>query len=224
MTSRNLSIVIALALLAAAGLADRWLRYSRAHSQPLAFAIGRVKALPDRLGNWDGHAVEVDQALVKTSLAHASRIALFQDHQSGQKVNFAVLASYPGLVTDHLPEQGFSAIGLTLETGSIRRHKLAELTDGRVHGELVSMDFRDPRSAEPVRVWQGWYDGKSWSRPDWARVRFATLPALYQFQVWSYLVRDPLSDDPAALSDPGRKFLVETLAELTSRLGEPGSS
>lgn len=214
--------ITALALLVGAGIADRWLRYSRAHSSSLAKAILCVNALPTQLGSWSGQPTAVNPALIKTSMAHASWIAVYQNERTGQKVHVAVLAGYPGLLTTHLPEDGFSAMGMRLESGSLRRQDLANLTGAAVRGEFACMDFRDPVSADRMRVWQGWYDCDCWSRPDWARFHFTTAPVLFHVQVWSHLVRDPFSIDANAPIDPCRQFLVDELAELTSLLSDPG--
>lgn len=207
---------LGIAMFVAAGIADRWVRYSRANSADLAAAVERVRALPLTLGPWTGELVESDDSIVKTSTVEAARVVEYRNNRTGHSATVALLGGTPGLVADWLPEQGFPFAGFVLDQRSVRMHDLADFAGSRAAGRLVSMDFRRSDSAAPLRVWQGWFDGEAWSRPTFPRVRFAAQSALYRLQVWSYLSPDPLR--PKEFVDPGREFLADSLGAVTALL------
>lgn len=208
-------VTVAATLFIAAGGVDHWIRYSRAHSPELRASVIRVDSLPMAFGSWSGRFIDVDEALVKKSTAKAVRIVEYHDGNTGQMVTIALLAGQPGLMAENLPESGFAAMGFSFEPGSLKRHDISTWAGDFMKGQFASLDFRHPDSSQPMRVWQSWYDGTEWSRPDMPRLRFATKPVLYRLQVWSYLAIDPLAADGKAVVDPSKVFLQAALPEIT---------
>lgn len=224
MRTRIVWLVVACLLLVVAGLTDRWIRIARLFSPVTTVGVERVRAVPESIGTWAGEPTEVDEALLKAAVASGKKVLQFRDGKTGNSVYVAVLVGPPGLMTEQPPEKSYRAAGFAFDNESLRRHVLASKLGVDVPGELASMDFWSEHSKVPLRVWQGWFDGSKWSRPEWARLHYLDRDMLFRLQVWSLMARDPLATNPNALVDPCRQFLIDALPAITKALESGGTT
>lgn len=213
-------LISTLILLLAAGGVDRYVHIQRAISPALAEGEQRLAQLPESIGSWVGEKTTVDESLLKSLAAEGGRVLQYRDGQTGMSVLVALLVGHPGLMTDQIPEKTFRNIGFAFDNESLRHALIETRLRIPVPGTLAHMDFWRQDSKVPMRVWHGWYDGTSWSRPDHARWRFLDRPVIYRLQVWSLMATDPLAPNPGALVDPSRQFLIDALPTITKLLHE----
>jgi hypothetical protein len=211
-------ILIACVVLFVAGLADRVLYIRRYFSPVHTVGVSRVKAIPESIGTWAGETTVVDEALLKTVVASGKKVLQFRDGKTGNSIFMAVLVGPPGLMTEQPPEKSYRAAGFAFDNESLRHHVLSTKLGVDVPGEIASMEFWSKESKVPLRVWQAWFDGKKWSRPDYARWQYLSDDMLYRLQVWSLMTTDPLATDPNVLVDPCRQFLIDALPTITETL------
>ena len=211
-------ILIACVLLFAVGVADRWLHLRRYFSPIHTVGVARVAAIPESIGTWAGEPTIVDEALLKTAVATGKKVLQFRDGKTGNSIFVAILVGPPGLMTEQPPEKSYRAAGFAFDNESLRHHVLSTKLGVDVPGEIASMEFWSKETKAPLRVWQAWFDGSKWSRPDHARWQYLNTEMLYRLQVWSLMTTDPLANDPNILVDPCRQFLIDAMPTITETL------
>lgn len=220
MSKSAVGIWWAVILLATAGAADRWIHLRQRTSPAHTVGASRVEQMPEVLGDWTGELAHFDEGLIKTSRSVAEKCLRFRDPATGATINMALLVGLPGDMTDHPPEKAFRLIGYAFDSESLKRKDLRGDVGLDLPGELAAMDFWNRDSKEPLRVWQGWFDGEQWSRPEHGRFWFWNKRMLYRLQVWAPMMPDPNADDDDVRIDAVERFLRSALPIITKQLAE----
>ena len=229
--NRALVACIAVILLLVAGAWDFSIHLRRSNSASIQVAKTKLDAFPDRIGHWEGKTSELDELVIKVANCDAYKNLRFLNNQTGRAVDFTIMVGQPGQMSEHVPEVCYLAGGYTLVTRDpeakapdsktgIRKVSLADITGGKVTGELASIEFVHPRFDQSLRVYHGWFDGKTWSRPDYPRFEFFNRDMLYRVQIAAFLQPDPLAGERNVRIDVGAEFLRDSLPEITKLLSE----
>ena len=181
-------------------------------------AIDRLAQIPDQIGPWTGRAYPLDEITVRVAGCADYRTFRFVHRETGRAVNAAIMVGLPGPMSVHTPEACYPAAGFTQLRNSLQRVPLRELSPDAGSGELVRIDFVEPKSELPVRVYQGWFDGVSWSRPQYPRLVFFSRTHLFKLQVYAPLTPPPFAEDQSELIDGPAEFLRDALPLLTRLL------
>ncbi len=204
------AIVIALTLLSAVvhgQLDGRW-----AEPEDLIAQGQQLDQLPTRCGSWVLlQTQELDEGAARLLRCYGSTVRVYQNEETKQMVNVAVLFGPRGPIAVHTPEICYSSVG-TAQVGE-RSKQVLEIS-GQTQ-ELWSVQFAEKFSngemGEPsLNVWYAWSAGGAWVAAE--NPRFWMTPNLYKIQVAA-----PMSQtDSSACKD----FMKEFLPKLKPLISE----
>jgi hypothetical protein len=211
-------------MLFVAGSANWALSTVRSRIQEDPESAVALDRLMTEMGPWTGELADVDQAIVKRSPGLTTRTFVFREAGSQQLIWVAISMGPPGLVTEELPEKTYRFVGYAYDNESRRIENLSDCLNIPVEGQWARMNFWARGSVPPLRVWQSWFDGKQWSRPDLARWRFLDRPALAKVQIWYQMLRPNRADADQPWVDPGKDFLRVAIPTISRELAFLGQS
>ncbi len=203
------AIVIVMTLLSAVvhGFSDgRWARPTDLIAQGQ-----RLDQLPERCGPWVLlKTMELEENAARVLRCYGSTVRAYQNEQTKDIVNVAVLFGPRGPIAVHTPEICYSSVG-TAQLGERVRNSLN--VAGQSQG-LWSVHFAERGSDESLgepsfEVWYAWSDGGAWLASE--NPRFWMTPNLYKVQV-----AGPVGQKG---NPPCEDFLKEFLPQLAPLLG-----
>jgi hypothetical protein len=210
---RYLPLVVAAALVAAAGVVHG-LRTDRWGAPPdVGAAAARLDAVSNALGDWEGRPMEMDarQLVVAEAAGHLARRYL--NRRTNAEVSVVVLCGRPGPIAVHSPEICYPGAGFVRDGD--RQTRSLPGDDGARASQLFAARFtKTGTPPETLAVFWGWGTDGAWSASADARVEFARAPYLYKLYV---IRRLPRADDPGA-EEPTKDLLRVLLPELEKRL------
>ena len=215
---RKAAYVVTVALLAIAGVSERLLLANRQDSDALRVAVDQLAQLPSQIGPWMASEFPLDELTVRVIGCADYRNLRFVHHETGRTVSAAIMVGLPGPMSVHMPEACYASAGYTQLRSSLELVSVDQLAPDAGAGELIRVDFVEPKSELPVRVYQGWFDGVRWSRPRYPRLAFFNRTHLFKLQVYASLTPAPFAEDQAELIDGPAEFLRDALPVLTRLL------
>ena len=219
MSSKGI-VASALLLAVVAGTADLWLRLGVAGPQVRQAAAARVEAVPTDIGAWHGAPTTFDDLVVRLAGCWDYKSVRYENMRSGDVARMTLMAGPAGEMCEHLPETCYAAAGWTLQQSSHGYLDLDRLVGDGAAGRLAVMDFVDAKGSH-VRVWQGWFDGRRWDRPDYARLHYVGADKLYRLMVEAPITADPFDLHDRAGRSGGESFLADVLPAIDRILTAP---
>ncbi len=205
------AIVIVMTLLSAVahGYMDgRW-----AKPTDLTAQGQRLTQLPERCGPWVLlKTMELQENAARVLRCYGSTVRAYQNEQTKDVVNVAVLFGPRGPIAVHTPEICYSSVG----TAQLGERVTRSLDVAGQSQRLWSVRFAekglDGNVGEPsFEVWYAWSDGGAWMAAE--KPRFWMTPNLYKVQV-----AGPVGQKG---TPPCEDFLKEFLPQLAPLLGQP---
>lgn len=205
---RRLGLLLAaVVILLAAGVAhglrtDRW-----GGTADTAAAAARVAGVPDRVGDWEAAAVDINPRELALSRAAGIVARRYTNRYTRSAVTVMVVTGRPGPVAVHTPDVCFSGAGFVPGPTEVRT-----LPDG-AKGWTALFTKPGP-TPETLRVTWAWSDGGDWVAEGSPRTAFAGVRVLHKL----YVVRPAGVGDDAAADAAEVEFLRAFLPALRARL------
>jgi hypothetical protein len=211
--TRYLVLPAAAAVLIASAVAHGLLTNRWGPSAELRAAADRLGAVPARIGEWQGHDLEVNprQLAVAEAVGHLSR--RYVNRGTGDEVTLLLLCGRPGPISLHPPAVCYQSAGYTQMEGE--EPYVVKGPTGPLGTLTVVRASREGATPDPLRIFWGWSDGGPFEAPEDARTRFRRSPYLYKVYVVRRLSR---ADEPLGDDDPAVLFLRELLPVLRTGL------
>jgi Protein of unknown function (DUF3485) len=179
-------------------------------------AAERLRAVPARIGEWEGTDIEAGQPVpgVAGSLQRS-----YYNRRLGATVVIALVNGRPGPVATHTPEACYGASGYRLG----ERRAVPLDTNGRPAQFWTSVATKSSVTEETrLRLYWAWNGGQGWSASTDARMEFPrfSYPVLHKL----YVLRDLSGSgaaDPAKADEACEAFLKALLPELDAALFRP---
>jgi hypothetical protein len=211
----NARVLVAVAVLGAAGAVhgiwtDRW-----RNAPELEQATARLDRVPLVIGDWQGvdqpmspHEVEAAQLSGYVSRRYTNRI-------TGQDVGILLMGGRPGPVAVHTPDICFTAAGYEMDSDPAAFTPPAA---GGAPAELMTAIFTRKHAAAPdhLRTFWAWNARGQWEAPANPRLAFARYHALYKL----YVVLPTWRPKGRPEDDPRTEFVGVLLRELNRALFE----
>ena len=210
--TRFLPLIVAASAVVAAGVVhglrtDRWTAKA-----DVAAAAARLDGVPTKVGEWDGHPIEIDdrQLALAEAVGHLSRI--YVNRRTGAEVTVIVLCGRPGPIALHSPEVCYTGAGYSLD-GEATTCPLKG--DGVPAAEVFKGKFVKPGPPpDTLNVFWAWKSDGPWGAPSSPRLTFVRSSILYKL----YAIRRLARPDEDASQEPCLDFLREFLPELEKRI------
>lgn len=189
---------------------DRWMV-----AKEIETGAAKLAALPMTLGDWEGHAQELDERTIAVAEIAGYVRRQYVNRRTGTTVSLMILCGRPGPVSVHPPEACYSGAGYE-EVGG--RSKYSE--PGPPPANFWVYRFQKPDAAVPIqlRVFCSWGAAGAWRAVEAPRLEFAQYPVLYKM----YIIRELGKADEPLQEDPALEFIRLVLPELQKSLFSPG--
>jgi len=214
-SSRTVPLLVALAVVLAAGLlhgigTDRWRQ-----SPDLQFAISRIHDLPERVGDWQAAPLEMDIAELRQAGAEGWWLRRFTNARTGEIVSILLLCGPTRYMAIHRPEDCYRGAGYEIAAPP------APLTISDRADLFWTARFRksDAIGVSQLRICWSWFADGRWQAPDSPRLTFAGIPVLYKL----YAICE-LSEPTEPTTGDSSVELLRLLVPELSRLLSPASS
>jgi hypothetical protein len=159
-------------------------------------AAARLERLPMAVGDWDGHAGELDTRQMKVADLSGASVREYVNRRTSSVVSILLVCGRPGPVSVHPPEICYGGQGYE-PAGARSRYANPSLAGAA----FWVCDFHKPRVTPPdrLRIFYAWSANGTLSAPENPRLTFFREPALYKLYIIRKLVQaeEPLEDDPA---------------------------
>jgi len=194
--------------------------YNNRWGMPIALPIAgeKLATVPENFGDWRMKSSEPWGPQVTNMLHCAGHISrVYENLNTYQTVNLAVLVGPPGPTSQHIPEICYSSKAYDIES---ERERFSIARGGGKADEFWGLTFRSLDAAVGLlRVAYAWSAGESWVAPDSARLSMRKHRVLYKIQLASPL---PAGADLRHV-DPCREFLNGFLPVLQKAMVKPSS-
>jgi hypothetical protein len=208
MKPRSLHLLVALALLTAAGIVhgmwtNRWATGAMVDGKNLLAGVDAG------VGDWQaGEFLKIDPAELPAGTRCESR--RFQSPKAGKPIAVSITSGNPGAVAVHTPDVCFLGAGWKLRGGVAQQ--TIPLSDGQ-SASFYMADFTKTSAtgSETIRVRWSWSADGKWEAPSYPRLVFARAPILYKF----YLVHPLNEENDLTREDPYRKFAADLMPILS---------
>jgi hypothetical protein len=211
---RAFSLVIALALVIAAGLVHGQWTQRWTPSSAVETAAARLGRVPMNIGDWRGRSLELnrEQLAIAEVAGHVARC--YENRPGRAAVTILLVCGRPGPIAVHTPDicyagAGYEPLGLPV------RQTLSVGPSGTPAAFRHAV-FAKSNAAVPtyLRILWGWTADGTWDAPDNPRLVFAPHRALYKL----YLIRTMDTAEEPIEDDPSLAFLETLLPELKRAL------
>jgi hypothetical protein len=182
--------------------AGRWLP-----SEEVERAAQRLRALPQRLGDWEGSDEELGSRELERAGIHGYVMRHYTNQITGQVVSVLLVCGRPGPIAVHTPDVCLDGSGYEQLAAEIRRG----IGEGTGAAVFWVADFRKKAALAPqtLRVYWSWNAAGEWLAADHPRLQFAPCPVLYKL----YVLCDVAGPDLPAADDPALDLLTALLPE-----------
>lgn len=212
--TRVAPLLVALGVVLAGGLlhgiwTDRW-----HESGELEVAVALLRLLPEQVGDWPAHPVDLDAQALRQAGAAGHWVRRFTNARTGTSVTIILLCGGTRHMAVHRPEDCYRGAGYEMAGPA------ASVT---LPNEVAPAAFwtarfgkQDAAGAVQLRVFWSWLADGRWQAPDSPRLAFAGFPVLFKL----YAVREitgplgPIEDDPCL--DLLRRLVPELTNTLSS--------
>jgi hypothetical protein len=207
---RWLMVVMASAIVGAAGYVhglrtDRW-----GESNELTQAVARIQSIPAQFGDWESQPNELDprQLQIGEIAGYASRV--FENRQTKERVSILLICGRPGPISVHTPDICYRGLGY-----SMGQRTLQTLNEGKpVHPPEFWLARFNKESAAPLNIAWAWNNGSRWLAPEHPRLSFYQSKYLYKL----YVIRSVKSGEDTLLDETTREFMAQYLNVLKETL------
>jgi hypothetical protein len=216
--ARSAVILIAVAVLAAAGLIEGVRSNRFGVPEDARAAAAKLAGIPREVGPWVATEAPMDDRVVAQAEAvgHLSRV--YMHRRTGAEVNVLILCGPAGPLGSHTPDICYAGRGYTQVGRGVR--KTLALPGGGVATYWSARFEKDGPGETPLEVCWAWGTDGDWSASANPRGEFAFRSVLYKLYV-TRRATDPADQPPA---DPVAEFLTAFLPETKQALApHPGS-
>ena len=217
MTARVLSILFALALLAASGVMQLVLAKD---SDQLDVAVARIQDVPRVIGDWNSQEDAPDVAAFAQAGAKGYWMRTYSNERSRAQILVILMCGRAGKMAIHTPEVCYSGAGYQLSDPPVVHHVKSDLNEE--FGQFWTAPFTKKAGAQrSLRRYWAWNSRGKWEAPVTPRLHFRGEPMLYKL----YLSRNVgLESRAAGQADPTAEFLRELMPVLNKTLFPQGES
>jgi hypothetical protein len=217
--SLAISIAVTIALTIVSGILAGQLTGRWGASEAQEIAAERLKAFPDRIGDWQLRESKELSELAMSFLKCRSYVNdTFVHRQTGTVLTVSLLAGPFGPMSVHNPDVCFPYFGYVPMKKTQRSRIAAVPREGSVEpadapqqppqDEFWSAAFKPKEGfADPIYVYYAYSDGGPWEAPSIARFAFGGAPVLYRLNVSSQCESWPKTKDV----DPCVDFIQQLL-------------
>jgi hypothetical protein len=183
----------------------------------LSAAADRLAGVPLTVGDWEGHAEELDARQAAKAEISGSLMRRYVHRPTGAALSVLVVCGRTGPVAVHPPDVCYAGAGFHTVTPPAR-HPVA-LAPPAPAAEFWVGKFQKSDAATPerLRIYWAWSAAGDWSAPDNPRLAFAGAPVLYKL----YVVRPVANLDEPLGTDPAADFLRAFVPELRKAIAPP---
>jgi len=191
---RVLPTIIAISLIAACGLLQRYWIGRVSDEEVLREAASRLALIPSVAGDWDGHDLTMDSREFKQTEANGVLQRRYVHRRSGETVMMTLLCGRPGPICVHTPEVCFPGAGFE-EQGVGSKYSVPGENDAQF---WVRRFQKQAAVSEQWRILYSWTSNGNWQAADSPRLAFAGRPVLYKLYLMRRLstAKEPLDADP----------------------------
>lgn len=181
----------------------------------MAVAADQLGGIPKSFGKWRTiRENQLSEEVIKMlqCSAHVSRI--YEHEETKQTISIVVLLGPHGPMAVHIPEICYSNSGFQSDSEA-KRCRIPQ-AGGTATDQFWQVSMRSLGEDGLVqRVYYGWSEGGSWTRPKYPRMAFGRAPYLYKLQMATTepgeSSRGSDGRETAVKLDPPERFLEEFL-------------
>jgi hypothetical protein len=216
-SKRFILVLLAAALIVAAGFFHGQFTHRWGDSQALVIAAKRVHEINERVGDWVGRPLTIDEKQLKIAeiVDYISR--QYTHRITGEQVGLLLICGRPGAIAVHTPDICYQGIGYVMGQ---RSSYVARGIGSGVPSEFWVAPFVKEPDPVPLHILWGWSDGGRWLSPDHPRLVFYRSPALYKL----YLTRQTKELKGPLVDDAMYAFLKDFLPEVQRVFGGPAAT
>jgi Protein of unknown function (DUF3485) len=188
-------------------------RWSGLTERAVQAADGKLQHIPMKVGNWDGHLVQNDQATMPEEVVGRNVTVRYVHRTTGQVVLVYLACGHTQTMELHTPLECYPANGYRVV---IPEARVSPPTAGPEGPEFWAATFSQGESSTPVhlRVFWSWKGAGRWQAPDNPGRTFRRSPFLYKL----YAIRQLSAPDEPLEGDPALDCLSSFTHELRNVL------
>jgi hypothetical protein len=213
-STRGLPLAVLAVLAVGLGLVygvetDRWRT-----SQDLQAAVGRLEAVPARVGDWRATDLPYEPEDLARAGIKGGLFRRYENARTGAAVSVLLVCGRGGPISVHTPDVCYGAAGYAAAGAPAKRDVRVGPGDERVG--FWALQFAKPDAVVPTRleIYWAWSAGGVLEAPDNPRFKYARAPAVYKL----YVVREFAPTSRAAKENPCEQFLAQALPEFRAAL------
>lgn len=201
-------LVVAAALVGAAGAihgvqTDRW-----GASAALEQAVTRLERVPTATGDWRGADVPYEVADMTRGGIQGCVFRTYRNARTREEVTVLLVCGRGGPISVHTPDVCYAGAGYRQLAEAQKRN--IELAPDRRETFWAARFAKPGAVPAQIEIYWAWsQDGRSWEAPENPRWSLARLPALYKL----YVVRSFIAGTREEKADSCRDFLHRVLPE-----------
>jgi hypothetical protein len=209
-SARTVPLLVAIAIVLAAGLlhglgTERW-----RPSPDLQFALSRLHDLPERVGDWQASPLEMDAAVLRQAGAQGWWLRRFTNTRTGEAVNILLLCGPTRHMAIHRPEDCYRGAGYEIAAPAAP----LKFPDRSDVFWTACFRKRDALGSPQLRICWSWFADGRWQAPESPRLAFAGTSVLYKL----YAIRELSEPAELAAGDSSAELLRLLVPELSRSL------
>jgi hypothetical protein len=196
-----------------------WTQRWSSLTEPAVQAAGdKLAGVPRKVGNWDGHPLETDEATLSEEKVGRNVTVRYVHRGSGNVVVVYLACGHTPTMAGHTPLECYPAHGYSITLPETRVRPLPELGSNAPELWVAGFSKEDGPAPVHLRIFWAWGDSGPWRAPDNLGRTFRASPFLYKI----YAIRQLTSPDEPLEGDPCADLFRELIPELSRALaGNP---
>jgi hypothetical protein len=183
-----------------------------------------LKQIPDKIGDWHGTNMDVDEQVRQTAGAEGAVSRKYRNVRTGEEVDLWLIVGHGRSVARHTPDVCYRSSGFTARSTENSPYPMV-LEDGEEVPFFTNTFFREDVSGRQlIRVFWTWYNSQAdkhegkvvWETPSNPTWYFGNTRALYKMYFTS-VMRDPME---TAEKSPCLNFAREFLPIVDKALSQ----
>lgn len=211
---RTVPILLALALVVAAGIVHGQWTHRWTDSDAIRAAAARLADLPTTLGDWHGEPLEIAQKLLEVGEIAGYVARRYEDQVHHDSVTILLVCGRPGPIAVHTPDVCYTGTGFQLVGALDAYTPPTKAPQPRAVFNNALMGTTHSPSPSYLRILWAWSALGAWEAPQNPRVAYAAREVLYKL----YVIHEPNGPNALSPQDPGPRFLSTLLPVLERTL------
>lgn len=174
------------------GLLHGWSSGRWSGPAEIQVSAARLQQLPLRIGDWQGEDLHLDPKRQALAGIQGYVMRRYVHRRLGTALSLLIVCGRHGPISVHTPDVCYRGAGFEMQTPEVRQ------SVGAGQAEFWRGDFRrHGESADQLRIFWAWNDGRGWRAPDRPRFAFGGAPVLFKL----YVVQEVVTGGAGAASE-----------------------